>query len=179
MKKIIRLTENDLVRLVKRVMNEQLMNYAQKKETFVKEHNPPIEITFYLKNQQKDETFEDVPYAIASITKEIYNYTTKEVTIEVDDESEYSDNSKGNQTYRTDKYKLIYKCGNDYIDFFAKNGSIQQKLYSKYYIPKLNKDYCNSGPRVKNTELANVPPPHPTNFSQADRDFFNKNSMYP
>ena len=32
MKKIIRLKENDLVRLVKRVMNEQLMNYAKPKE---------------------------------------------------------------------------------------------------------------------------------------------------
>ena len=131
MKKIVRLTEDDLTRIVKRVILEQT---AQTKP------NPPRnrptqpssqpmnlvgkKIMIYVDKDSK-KPYSNAEFTIKSVNKEPGSY----ITIKLDDDYEIHWSCKN-----SDRFILIYK--------FLKNEKI---VYNKPLLAQLKKDYCMVG----------------------------------
>lgn len=158
MKKIVRLTENDLVRLVKRVLNEQLMNYAQPKNTpQTGAGNPnltsqPVRL-YYDEANTKEAKIE----AIGTIRQNSYG------------ELELTAKGKvGNGVY-------TFNCKNNFISepcnslYCASQKIDKINYYNKKYINDLKTNYCTTssgGTPVTNIGMySNIDSNKPTNIA--------------
>jgi hypothetical protein len=136
MKKIVRLTESDLVRLVKRVMNEQLMDYAKPKI-----QNPQltgVKVRLYM---DEANTREEKVVNIINIEK-------FGMSIKLTDERNFN---------------YLFNCANNYIS--GKSSMIDtSNFYNKKYIADLKKTYCTTS--AGGTPVINIGTYSQTNQNQ-------------